>query len=274
MPSVVFVLPLSWLTIAFPLISHKHSLVGVCNIYRSDHFLARRMTLPDLISEYPDKRCLLSSTLMISKGWVKSEKVRQWSSSCSRPTRRTFLLHSKVPMVLSTKSVTDQHHKSTLWRRSGWKAKTMAFRPPPSVKYPFSKNSDTRTLSSRCMTLSHQTSFSALRRLRDVILTDARLYLIFEYLAMDLKKYLDCLGETEEMDAILIRVRWSAMGWKRVNLELSRVTPIKSPMLYSSATAVESSIATWSNAWRSSSSSRFISFFQATKSSRGHERHH
>lgn len=27
MPSVVFVLPLSWLTIAFPLISHKHSLV-------------------------------------------------------------------------------------------------------------------------------------------------------------------------------------------------------------------------------------------------------
>jgi hypothetical protein len=44
-------------------------------------------------------------------------------------------------------------------------------------------------------------------RLRDVILTDARLYLIFEYLAMDLKKYLDCLGENEEMDAALIRVR-------------------------------------------------------------------
>jgi len=40
-----------------------------------------------------------------------------------------------------------------------------------------------------------------------VILTDARLYLIFEYLAMDLKKYLDCLGENEEMDATLIRVR-------------------------------------------------------------------
>ncbi len=45
------------------------------------------------------------------------------------------------------------------------------------------------------------------QRLRDVILTDARLYLIFEYLAMDLKKYLDCLGENEEMDATLIRVR-------------------------------------------------------------------
>jgi hypothetical protein len=43
-------------------------------------------------------------------------------------------------------------------------------------------------------------------RLRDVILTDARLYLIFEYLAMDLKKYFDCLGENEDMDAGLIRV--------------------------------------------------------------------
>ena len=46
----------------------------------------------------------------------------------------------------------------------------------------------------------------SLRRLRDVILTDARLYLIFEYLAMDLKKYLDCLGENEDMDVALIRV--------------------------------------------------------------------
>ena len=44
-------------------------------------------------------------------------------------------------------------------------------------------------------------------RLRDVILTDARLYLIFEYLAVDLKKYLDCLGENEDMDLLLIRVR-------------------------------------------------------------------
>lgn len=43
-------------------------------------------------------------------------------------------------------------------------------------------------------------------RLRDVILTDARLYLIFEYLAMDLKKYFDCLGENEDMDVELIRV--------------------------------------------------------------------
>ncbi|CAF5076778.1 unnamed protein product, partial [Rotaria sp. Silwood1] len=42
-------------------------------------------------------------------------------------------------------------------------------------------------------------------QLRDVILTDARLYLIFEYLAMDLKKYFDCLGENEDMEVELIR---------------------------------------------------------------------
>lgn len=40
-----------------------------------------------------------------------------------------------------------------------------------------------------------------------MILTDARLYLIFEYLAMDLKKYFDCLGEKVDMDAALIQVR-------------------------------------------------------------------
>jgi hypothetical protein len=50
------------------------------------------------------------------------------------------------------------------------------------------------------------------QRLRDVILTDARLYLIFEYLAMDLKKYFDCLGENEEMDVTLLRVRIENRG--------------------------------------------------------------
>lgn len=52
-----------------------------------------------------------------------------------------------------------------------------------------------------------KTSLFSFFRLRDVILTDARLYLIFEYLAMDLKKYFDCLGENEDMDVGLIRVR-------------------------------------------------------------------
>ncbi len=62
------------------------------------------------------------------------------------------------------------------------------------------------------MWLKKKFKISLFFRLRDVILTDARLYLIFEYLAMDLKKYFDCLGENEDMDIALIRVRkkvWS-----------------------------------------------------------------
>lgn len=77
-------------------------------------------------------------------------------------------------------------------------------------------------------------------RLRDVILTDARLYLIFEYLAMDLKKYLDCLGENEDMDVALIRVRrcWACSIFKS-NVFSSRVITIKSLMLYSFVIVVE-----------------------------------
>lgn len=78
-----------------------------------------------------------------------------------------------------------------------------------------------------------------LSRLRDVILTDARLYLIFEYLAMDLKKYLDCLGENEDMDVALIRVRrdWACRFSNRVRS--SRVITIKSSMHYSFVIVVE-----------------------------------
>ena len=36
-------------------------------------------------------------------------------------------------------------------------------------------------------------------RLQDVIMQEARLYLIFEFLTMDLKKYLDTLGGPKEM---------------------------------------------------------------------------
>lgn len=63
-------------------------------------------------------------------------------------------------------------------------------------------------------------------RLRDVILTDARLYLIFEYLAMDLKKYLDCLGENEDMDVSLIRVKYRDL-YEDFLWSISRVICIK-----------------------------------------------
>jgi cyclin-dependent kinase 1 len=41
--------------------------------------------------------------------------------------------------------------------------------------------------------------------LEDVLMEESRLYLIFEFLSMDLKKYLDTLGPNKMMDADLVR---------------------------------------------------------------------
>lgn len=41
--------------------------------------------------------------------------------------------------------------------------------------------------------------------LEDVLMEESRLYLIFEFLSMDLKKYLDSLGPNKIMDADLVR---------------------------------------------------------------------
>ena len=75
-----------------------------------------------------------------------------------------------------------------------------------------------------------------------MILTDARLYLIFEYLAMDLKKYLDCLGENEDMDAELIRVSTKTIHERMERGSYCRVITIKSSMRYFFVIVVELSI--------------------------------
>ena len=42
--------------------------------------------------------------------------------------------------------------------------------------------------------------------LKDVIMQENRLYLVFEFLTMDLKKYLDSLPEDKMMDKMLVKV--------------------------------------------------------------------
>ena len=44
-------------------------------------------------------------------------------------------------------------------------------------------------------------------RLLDVLMQESRLYLIFEFLSMDLKKYLDSIPSGEYMDTMLVKVR-------------------------------------------------------------------
>jgi cyclin-dependent kinase 1 len=41
--------------------------------------------------------------------------------------------------------------------------------------------------------------------LEDVLMEESRLYLIFEFLSMDLKKYLDSLGPNKMMEPDLVR---------------------------------------------------------------------
>lgn len=42
--------------------------------------------------------------------------------------------------------------------------------------------------------------------LLDVLMQDSRLYLIFEFLSMDLKKYLDSIPSGQYLDAMLVKV--------------------------------------------------------------------
>ncbi|XP_023229322.1 cyclin-dependent kinase 1-like [Centruroides sculpturatus] len=43
-------------------------------------------------------------------------------------------------------------------------------------------------------------------RLQDVLMQQNRLYLVFEYLSMDLKKYLDSIPSGQYMDKMLVKV--------------------------------------------------------------------
>lgn len=43
-------------------------------------------------------------------------------------------------------------------------------------------------------------------RLLDVLMQESRLYLIFEFLSMDLKKYLDSIPSGQYMDPMLVKV--------------------------------------------------------------------
>lgn len=45
--------------------------------------------------------------------------------------------------------------------------------------------------------------------LQDVLMQDSRLYLIFEFLSMDLKKYLDSIPSGQYLDRMLVKVRKS-----------------------------------------------------------------
>jgi cyclin-dependent kinase len=44
-------------------------------------------------------------------------------------------------------------------------------------------------------------------RLLDIVHSDQKLYLVFEFLDMDLKKYMDTNGDKKGLDPIVVKVR-------------------------------------------------------------------
>lgn len=49
--------------------------------------------------------------------------------------------------------------------------------------------------------------------LQDVLMQDSRLYLIFEFLSMDLKKYLDSIPSGQYLDRMLVKVSSPNSQW-------------------------------------------------------------
>jgi hypothetical protein len=45
-------------------------------------------------------------------------------------------------------------------------------------------------------------------RLLDIVHSDAKLYLVFEFLDMDLKRYMDTIGHDEGLGPALVKVRY------------------------------------------------------------------
>lgn len=78
--------------------------------------------------------------------------------------------------------------------------KQRAYPALPSERFHFSKNSVIRILSSKCLVLITLFFYAVILitlplftcfRLRDVIHTENKLYLVFEFLHQDLKKFMD-----------------------------------------------------------------------------------
>lgn len=66
----------------------------------------------------------------------------------------------------------------------------------------------------------------ACTRLLDVLMQDSRLYLIFEFLSMDLKKYLDSIPSGQYMDPMLVKVSISLLQQYNSCLKLNFVNSL------------------------------------------------
>ncbi len=110
-------------------------------------------------------------------------------------------------MALFIAARTRKQAKQSRWKRSNSTMRKKVYRRQRFVKYLYSKNCNIRTLSgnhaNRLIFYKHLLTFFSLQ---EVIMQENRLYLIFEFLSMDLKKYLDTIPEGVMMEPSLVKV--------------------------------------------------------------------
>lgn len=53
-------------------------------------------------------------------------------------------------------------------------------------------------------------SGNANSRLLDIVHSDAKLYLVFEFLDLDLKRYMDSIGDKDGLGPVMVKVRLSS----------------------------------------------------------------
>jgi hypothetical protein len=63
------------------------------------------------------------------------------------------------------------------------------------------------------------------QRLLDIVHSDTKLYLVFEYLDLDLKRYMDKVGDGEGMGPDIVKVSFVALSLVASQLNLSLSSP-------------------------------------------------
>lgn len=114
---------------------------------------------------------------------------------------------AKAHTVSSTKAATRKPAKSSPWKRFVLRAKTKEFRRLQFGEFYlfWIIFVDYIVIFSSEISLLKELKHANIVSLMDVLMEDNRLYLIFEFLSMDLKKYMDSLPAERMMDPELVR---------------------------------------------------------------------
>ena len=115
--------------------------------------------------------------------------------------------------VWCTRPETAWQMRPSLWKKFDWKRRMRVFRAQPFEKSHCWRRCTMAISSGRCFCRDSPSSCLSditlrsfcLCRLQDVVHADRRLYLVFEYLDLDLKKHLDTSPHISQ-DRMLIKV--------------------------------------------------------------------